>query len=1374
MAISGLRQRCLFICGLLLLLLVTACDRSGGPTGDPTLPSLGPAKVEVVVEGLLTPSGLAALPDGGLLIAERGSGHWDHSGGVTLLTAEGEIGRFLSGIPTRRDADDLVGVNFVTLDPNGRFLYLGNLGEGHLWQKPLPASPVGLNLTPYSPANLTPIMLPQGNVRLLNPVALTFDQQGNPVVSDANGNGVASLTPDGRTRFIHRFAPLTDPARPGLPLDARPSGIARVGDDYYVTLMGSCPYPDGSGQLVAIDGQGQQRTLAGGLDMPIDVALAADGTVWLLEFGRFTAESGCWGREGYQQHTGRLSRLHPDGRLEPILENFNFPGALLPMPDGSLYLTELFHGRLLHVTFDPAQRRPLPPLPHDAPLAQAAPTYWEIADLDAALTAVIQAHNLQPNPGQPERIDDTPLARLGQDLFFDPILSGDQNISCATCHHPALSMGDGRVLPIGTGGDGLGAVRDFVDQIKLGEEASGPRLARSRLDPISGRPAVANPFLGAFVPRNSPTILNSALLPVQFWDGRVEGGYGETAVATLEANVNRLQLTDPLTVQALFPFTNVHEMAGATFGHLPPGHIRHQVAQRLKNIPAYADQFAAVFGAEEITPTQIAIALAEFERRFIFTDAPWDAYLQGNTAALTEQQKRGALLFFGKRNSQVNCATCHSGDLFTDLDFHNILAPQLGPGKGHGSTGREDFGRAGVTFDLRDQYKFRTPSLRNVALTAPFLHSGAYASLEDVIWHHANIWESAANFDPGYHLPPAFYSSVRPYEPAKQARTAAPDLWDGLPLSEQDVADLVAFLHSLTDPAAADLSHFTPVDVPSGLPLDPPPPPAALAVWRPPPPPAAAEDDLGLATTAGSLRFHDVAAAVGLNFQHGAFRTAVFPDMVAAMGGGLCWIDYDRDGWLDLYVVNSHATAEIPYWQEQGGLPTNALFRNVRGTFVEVSAAAGVDVAIRGKGCVAADFNGNGWPDLYVTADGPNLLFWNNGDGTFTEGAAAAGVDAPEWNSAAVVGDLNGNGLPDLFVASYIDLDKRVPNPIGAFPQDYFGLPDRLYLNLGLDPQTGHATFREITLAAGLLREERGLGALLTDVNRNGRLDLYIANDGQPNRLYENVPADDEIGFRFIDLSDTADVGDAGSGMGVAGGDWDGDGWFDLHVTNWEAELNALYRNTTEEAGFINFFYSTFRIGLSGLGNNTTGWGTTFADFDHDTDLDLLVVNGRVPVTNMQTDPELVKLYGNLLAAGRPGQFRDWTAGAGLADVGPLLARGSAVADFNNDGTLDVAINSIGGHLMLLQSSGVQGNWLQIGFDGFYPGVVATVTLPDGRELVRELHVGSSYLASEDPRLHFGLGETAVVPQLLIQWPNGRKTRLYDVVANQQLWLGVE
>ncbi|MCP5097731.1 MAG: hypothetical protein GY943_19460, partial [Chloroflexi bacterium] len=888
------------------------------------------------------------------------------------------------------------------------------------------------------------------------------------------------------------------------------------------------------------------------------------------------------------------------------------------------------------------------------------------------------------------------------------------------------------------------------ETVTLGAEADGD--------------TVNNPFIGAFIPRTSPTILNSALLPVQFWDGRVNG-YANFVV-TDEDQVNQRHLTDALAAQAMFPITSLHEMAGATLGHLPPEAIRRELTSRLHEIPAYAAQFEALFGTPTPDITAVVTAIAAFEREFILTASPWDDYLAGDMSALTAQQKQGALLFYGRSNTAVNCATCHAGDLFTDLQYHNLLVPQLGPGKGQGADGRDDWGRAGVTFDARDRFTFRTAPLRNIALTAPYFHSGAYATLNQVIAHHANIAESAANYDPSQYLPPAFYSSVRPFNPNEQLATADPQLIRGLPLTELEIADLVTFLQALTDPVAVDLSHFVPESVPSGLPLDPVPMGLTVASGVEDSGDTAVSDSTPSTSPLTTLQFTNVADQVGLDFQHGAFRTAMFADPAAMMGAGLCWIDYDQDGWLDLYLVNSHAEAERPYWQEQGGLPTNHLFHNDQGQFNDVSTQTGTDLAIRGNGCVAADFNIDGWPDLYITADGANKLLWNQGDGTFTEGAAAAGVNAQEWNSAASVADLNGDGWPDLFVAAYIDLNNKIPHPSGAFPQDFYGLPDRMYVN------NGDGTFREVTEIVGLQREERGLGSIFTDLDNDGQFELYIANDGQPNRLYTAVPDNSPSGFHFDDLSISAATGDSGSGMGIAGGDYDGDGRFDLFVTNWEAELNALYRNEIDERGELVFRYSTYRIGISGLGNNMTGWGTHFADFDHDGDVDLLAVYGRVPVSNFDTDAQLVRFYGNMQQEGKPGQFREWTRQVGLHDdgVGPLMARGSAVADFDNDGDLDVAVNTIGSAPALLQNDGVTGNWLQIDLNGFYPGAVVEVVLPDGRSLMREWHVGSSYLASEDTRLHVGLGEFTKATSVRVWW-RGEVWAETAVSANQILIL---
>lgn len=552
---------------------------------------------------------------------------------------------------------------------------------------------------------------------------------------------------------------------------------------------------------------------------------------------------------------------------------------------------------------------------------------------------------------------------------------------------------------------------------------------------------------------------------------------------------------------------------------------------------------------------------------------------------------------------------------------------------------------------------------------------------------------------------------------------------------------------------------------------------ACTSYQLPPPPVMPAPGESEQKPPAEPHRFVDVAAEVGLTFRHGAFRQEISMDPVAAMGGGLCWLDFDNDGWLDLYAVNSHALAEAEFWQGRGGLPTNALFHNRRGRFVDVSASSGTGLALRGNGCLAADLNGDGFTDLYITADGPNALLWNNGDGTFREGAAAAGVAAPEWSSAAVAGDLNGDGRLDLFVAAYIDLEKKIEKPSGAFPQDFLGLPDRLYLNSGND-RAGRAVFREVTAEAGLLREERGLGALLSDLDGDGDLDLYIANDGHPNRLYANQPAPaDPLGFRFVDLTDSAQAGDSGSGMGVAGGDYDGDDWTDLVITNWQNELNAVYRNDFAGAGGLQFEYSTFRIGVAGLGNGVTGWGVHLADFDQDTDTDLLIVNGRVPITDLRGDRQLARYLRNRSVettfTPRAGQFLDWTGPIGLEAVGPLLGRGSAAGDFDNDGDLDVAVAQIGGPLALLRNEQPPGHWLQIALEPPVPGAQALLTLPDGRVLRRELYAGSSYLATEAPRLHFGLGAVAEVPEVVVRLPDGRSFGLADVAADQIVLLPV-
>lgn len=350
------------IASLLCLLLQAACVPAVRPvfdpagTGAPPPAQLIPTPViAVAAEGLLGPIGLAALPDGTLLVAEAGTGRYDQSAGISLIKPDGRVGRLLSGLYSSRDAGDLAGAALVGVSPAGDAIYVGNFGAGHLWMLPLNEEQqtrgVDIPPEPLSAQDMVPLMLPLAHAQLANPFDVAFDPAGLPVVTDASANRVATLNAGGAIQVLHRFQPLSnpDPGHPWRQIEAVPTGIARIGAEYFVTLTGGCPFPAGGGKLVAIEGA-QWRTVAGGLTMPIDVAQAADGTIWVLEFARFAPDAVCFLGNGYVANSGRLSRLLPDGRLEQVLAGLNYPAAVLPMPDGTLYVSEVFPGRILHIT----------------------------------------------------------------------------------------------------------------------------------------------------------------------------------------------------------------------------------------------------------------------------------------------------------------------------------------------------------------------------------------------------------------------------------------------------------------------------------------------------------------------------------------------------------------------------------------------------------------------------------------------------------------------------------------------------------------------------------------------------------------------------------------------------------------------------------------------------------------------------------------------------------------------------------------------------------------------------------------------------------------------------------------------------------------
>src|SRR5215210_5407062 len=434
-----------------------------------------------------------------------------------------------------------------------------------------------------------------------------------------------------------------------------------------------------------------------------------------------------------------------------------------------------------------------------------------------------------------------------------------------------------------------------------------------------------------------------------------------------------------------------------------------------------------------------------------------------------------------------------------------------------------------------------------------------------------------------------------------------------------------------------------------------------------------------------AVRLEDVAGRVGLGFRQGAFRFGITNDPVPMMSGGLCWIDYDRDGWLDLYVVNSYTESQLDRWEKQGGPPRSALFHNVEGRFEDVSDGSGADLAVRGNGCVAADFDRDGWTDLYVTTASHGALLWNEGDGTFAEGAKAAGADAFGWHTGAAVGDVNGDGWPDLFVAGYADLNSPVENATQGFPGNYAGVRDLLFLSNG-ESDAGRVTFREVGIEAGLeaARFAYGLGAVFSDFDRDGDVDLYVANDTNPNRLYENVPwpggaaADPAgLGFRFDERAASAGVADPNAGLGIAAADYDGDGRNDLFVTTARRQVHAAYRSQPLAASAPSFVDTRAEFADT-FDGTFTGWGVSWADLDLDTDLDLVLANGAIPVTSLKKDAEPMQLVESRAAQGVPGGFADASATVGLDTIRPTNGRGSAAADYDNDGDVDVAVSSAG------------------------------------------------------------------------------------------------
>jgi hypothetical protein len=524
---------------------------------------------------------------------------------------------------------------------------------------------------------------------------------------------------------------------------------------------------------------------------------------------------------------------------------------------------------------------------------------------------------------------------------------------------------------------------------------------------------------------------------------------------------------------------------------------------------------------------------------------------------------------------------------------------------------------------------------------------------------------------------------------------------------------------------------------------------------------------LGLAQTpiADFPIFRDVAASAGLTLMN-ISGEGQNDYIIEANGNGAAFFDYDNDGDMDVLITNGSTLKRYA----AGGDPVVALYENVDGHFRDRTAAARLDKRGWASGVCVADYDNDGYQDFYVTAYGPNFLFHNNGNGTFEERATAAGTADKRWGTNCAFGDYDRDGNVDLYVANYLTFDEKVVPRRGSEtcvymgtlkvfcgPKGMTGEADVLYRN------KGDGTFTDVTVAAGIKDPGYyGFGVVFSDFDNDGWPDIYVANDSVPNLLFRNKQDGtfEEMGL----ISGTALnlFGKAQAGMGVAVGDYDGNGYFDIYVTNFAEDTNTLYKNL----GGMLFSDVTLESGASRASRPHLGWGTGFADFDNDGWLDLFVANGHVypevdrlkEISRYLQPKELYRNLGN-------GRFAEVAAGSGSDLVTPRAARGAAFGDYDNDGDVDVLSINVNARPNLYRNDGGNGkSWIGfrlVGSSSNRDAIGARIEIEaGGRTQIGEVRSGGSYLSHNDMRVHFGLGSARRVDRIRIRWPNGKTETL--------------
>jgi hypothetical protein len=491
------------------------------------------------------------------------------------------------------------------------------------------------------------------------------------------------------------------------------------------------------------------------------------------------------------------------------------------------------------------------------------------------------------------------------------------------------------------------------------------------------------------------------------------------------------------------------------------------------------------------------------------------------------------------------------------------------------------------------------------------------------------------------------------------------------------------------------------------------------------------------------------------------------------LGGGCGFLDYDNDGWMDIYLVNS---GECDFYHPNPAL-RNALYHNNRdGTFTDVTQKAGVTGNAYGMGVAVGDYDGDGLPDLYVTQYPRSILYHNNGDGTFTDVTAKAGLSAPGWSTSAVWFDYDNDGRLDLFVCRMVDFDKSKNQFCGnritgrrwyCKPNVFAPMPCWLFHN------NGDGTFTDVSKESGIAQSPaKAWGVVAADTNNDGWMDLFVGNDTVPNFLFMNRGKGRFEENGLLSGVGYNSFGVARSGMGVDAADYDQDGWIDLFVANIDHEMFALYHNS-KDGSFSDVSMST---GVGPASSLLSGWGTKFFDYDNDGNLDLLICDGH-PDTMVETMLSDVTYEEPMLLFRNSGTvFQNMSAQAGLVFSKRAAARGLALGDIDNNGSIDVLISCNDGRPMLLRNNiGRQNHWLGlrlVGRKANIDAIGAKITYQSGDLLRHVFKVGGgSYLAAHDPRVVLGLGKRTKVDWLDVRWPqpSGATERFADLPIDRYI-----